>query len=73
MVRRLKRKHLMGIDMFIRVQHLNTDETPVDLDSVSRAHVFFVEIMSSYDNATILSVLVTEEFNGNVLTTTGLR
>lgn len=62
---------------YIRVSAYNTDETsmeawlvspPIDLDEVSEAQLAF-EIMSSYDNATILSVLVTEEFTGNVLTT----
>ncbi|WP_286760311.1 DUF5689 domain-containing protein [Salegentibacter sp. UBA1130] len=62
---------------YIRVSAYNTEETPmevwlvsppIDLDEVSEANLSF-EIMSSYDNATILSVLVTEEFTGNVLTT----
>ncbi|MBZ9632329.1 DUF5689 domain-containing protein [Salegentibacter sp. LM13S] len=62
---------------YVRVSAFNTEETPmeawlvsppVDLESVSGARLSF-EIMSSYDNATILSVLITEEFTGNVLTT----
>ncbi|PRX52083.1 DUF5689 domain-containing protein [Salegentibacter salegens] len=62
---------------YIRVSAFNTEEAPmeawlvspsIDLDSTSGALLSF-EIMSSYDNATILSVLVTEEFTGNVLTT----
>jgi len=62
---------------YVRVSAFNTDEAPleawlvsppVDLDSVSEARLSF-EIMSSYDNATILSVLITEEFTGDVLTT----
>jgi hypothetical protein len=62
---------------YIRVSAYNTEETsmeawlvspPIDLNEVSEAQLAF-EIMSSYDNATILSVLITEEFTGNVLTT----
>ena len=62
---------------YIRVSAFNTGEAPmeawlvsppINLDDVSGAQLSF-DIMSSYDNATILSVLVTEEFTGNVLTT----
>jgi len=62
---------------YIRVSAFNTEETPmeawlvspaIDLDNVSGAKLSF-DIMSSYDNATILNVLITEEFTGNVLTT----
>jgi hypothetical protein len=63
---------------YIRVSAFNIEETPmeawlvsppIDLDSISGATLYF-EIMASYDNATILSLLITEEFTGNVLTTT---
>jgi hypothetical protein len=62
---------------YIRVSAFNTEEAPmeawlvsppINLDNVLGAQLSF-DIMSSYDNATILSVLVTEEFTGNVLTT----
>ncbi|MBZ9728224.1 DUF5689 domain-containing protein [Salegentibacter sp. JZCK2] len=62
---------------YIRVSAYNTQETPmeawlvspsIDLDSISGALLSF-EIMASYDNATILSLLITEDFTGNVLTT----
>jgi len=62
---------------YIRVSAFNTEETPmeawlvsppIDLDSISGAKLSF-EIMSSYDNATILNVLITEEFTGILSTT----
>ena len=62
---------------YIRVSAFNTEEAPMEtwlvsppisLDDVSGAQLSF-DIMASYDNATILEVLITEEFTGNVLTT----
>jgi len=62
---------------YIRISAFNTEEIPmeawlvspaIDLGLNSDARLSF-DIMSSYDNATILSVLITEEFTGNVLTT----
>ncbi|MBI6116382.1 DUF5689 domain-containing protein [Salegentibacter maritimus] len=63
---------------YVRISAFNTEETPleawlvspaIDLSTVLDAQLSF-EIMASYDNATILSVLIAEEFTGNVVSTT---
>ena len=64
-------------DRYIRISAFNTDESPleawlvsppVDLTNSSLEMLSF-EIMASYDNATILEVLITNEYSGNPLTT----
>ncbi len=67
-------------DRYIRISAFNTEENPleawlvtpaINLDS-SVGEVVSFEIMASYDNSTILTVYVTNNFTGNPLTTTWL-
>jgi len=62
---------------YVRISAFNTEETPleawlvsppIDLSTALDVQLSF-DIMASYDNSTILSVLITEEFTGNVLNT----
>lgn len=64
-------------DRYIRISAFNTTESPleawlvsppIDLNSTSSETLSF-EIMASYDNATILEVLITNDYSGNPLTT----
>ena len=64
-------------DRYIRISAFNTEESPleawlvsprIDLDN-STSETLSFEIMSSYDNATILEVLITNDYSGNPLTT----
>ncbi|MCF4100515.1 DUF5689 domain-containing protein [Gillisia sp. M10.2A] len=68
---------ILNGNRFIRISAYNTGENPleawlitpaVNLDT-STQEVLSFEIKASYDNATILSVLVTTDFTGNPLTT----
>jgi len=67
---------LLG-NRFVRISAYNTGESPmevwlitpeIDLDK-STEEVLTFEIKASYDNATILSVYITDDFTGNPLTT----
>lgn len=62
---------------FVRISAYNTEESPleawlvsppIDLSN-STSETLSFEILSSYDNATILEVLITNEYTGNPLTT----
>ncbi|WP_081210752.1 DUF5689 domain-containing protein [Salegentibacter sediminis] len=64
-------------DRYIRISAFNTDENPLEVWLVSppvdltnsTIETLSFEIMASYDNATILEVLITNEYSGNPLTT----
>ena len=67
---------LLG-NRFVRISAYNTGESPmevwlitpeIDLDK-STEEVLSFEVKASYDNATILSVYITDDFTGNPLTT----
>ncbi|WP_372918986.1 DUF5689 domain-containing protein [Salegentibacter sp.] len=64
-------------DRYIRISAFNTEEIPleawlvsppINLDN-STSEVLSFEIMASYDNATILEVLISNDYSGNPSTT----
>ena len=67
-------------DRYIRISAFNTDESPLEAWLVSptinldqtASEVLSFEIMASYDNATILEILISKDYTGNPLTTNWL-
>ena len=68
---------ILNSDRYIRISAFGTSENPleawlitpeIDLDS-STAEMLSFDIKSSYDNGILLSVLITNNFTGNPLTT----
>ncbi len=68
---------ILNSDRFIRISAYNTKQNPleawlvtppINLDA-STGEILSFDIRASFDNATILSVLITNNFTGNVLTT----